>query len=58
MIVTLHPTTSVTIFPEEVDKPIRVHSEGGSVEIKLSVAEAERLVFALENALRFYRPTG
>lgn len=57
MIATLDPYTSVTIYPADKRKPIRVHGEarGKDIEIKLNAAEAERLVYALQNALKFHK---
>lgn len=59
MTATLHPTTSVSIFPADGDTPIRVHGlleakdfDGEPIEIRMDRAEAERLVYALTNALK------
>mgnify|MGYP001595294582 CR=1 FL=1 len=56
---TLHPTTSVSLFPEDGDTPFRVHalvesdgiSNGEPVSIRLDREEVERLIYALQNAI-------
>lgn len=59
MLAKLDPYTSVTIYPADRKRPIRVHGElergGKDVEIRMDKADAERLVYALQNALKFHK---